>query len=100
MKNIYSHTLRLAAFSSFSLLALSACSTQKEVVAREKETVYVVQTTEREVPGAVEYVWEEPMVDVIDVPAGLDPEGYYYMPSHQEVVEIRQGRWEYHKKQQ
>lgn len=48
-------------------------------------------------PGVVQYVWEEPMVDVIEVPPGLDPEGHYYRPAHQEVVEIRQGRWRYHK---
>ena len=47
-------------------------------------------------PGVVEYVWEEPMVDVIEVPPGLDPEGHYYRPAHREVVEIRQGRWRYH----
>jgi hypothetical protein len=48
-------------------------------------------------PGVVEYVWEPPMVDVIDVPPGLDPEGHYYRPAHQEVVEIRQGRWKYYR---
>jgi hypothetical protein len=47
--------------------------------------------------GVVEYVWEEPMVDVIDVPPGLDAEGVYYRPAHREVVEIRQGRWQYYK---
>lgn len=52
----------------------------------------------RNVPGVVEYTWEEPMVDVIEVPPGLDPEGIYYRPAHEEVVEIRQGRWQYYKK--
>lgn len=47
--------------------------------------------------GVVEYVWEEPMVDVIEVPPGLDPEGHYYRPAHHEVVEVRQGRWQYYK---
>jgi len=51
-----------------------------------------------EAPGVVQEVWEEPMVDVIDVPPGLDPEGTYYRPGHQEVVEIRQGRWQYYNK--
>jgi hypothetical protein len=41
---------------------------------------------------------EEPMVDVVEVPPGLDPEGHYYRPAHEEVVEIRQGRWQYYKK--
>ena len=57
----------------------------------------VVQEVVRTAPGVVEYVWEEPMVDVIDVPPGLDPEGVYYRPAHQSIVEIRQGRWNYQK---
>lgn len=51
----------------------------------------------RTAPGVVEYVWEEPMIDVIEVPPGLDPDGIYYRPAHQEVVEIRQGRWKYYR---
>lgn len=58
----------------------------------------VVEYQVRNVPGVVEYVWEEPMVDVVDVPPGLDPEGHYYRPGHEEVVEIRQGRWQYYKR--
>ena len=54
----------------------------------------------RNVPGAYESIWEEPMVDVVDVPPGLDPEGHYYRPGHQEVVEIRQGRWQYYRRPQ
>lgn len=47
--------------------------------------------------GIAPHIWEEPMVDVIDVPPGLDPEGNYYRPAHQEVIEIRQGRWQYYR---
>lgn len=47
--------------------------------------------------GTTEVVWEEPMVDSVDVPPGLDPEGHYYRPGHQEIVEIRQGRWKPYK---
>ena len=47
--------------------------------------------------AVVEYVWEEPMVDTIDVPPGLDPEGHYYRPAHKSVVEIRQGRWRHYR---
>ncbi len=68
-------------------------STQPQV-AQAQLVEYRVQN----VPGAVEYIWEEPMVDVVDVPPGLDPEGHYYRPGHQEVVEIRQGRWQYYKR--
>jgi hypothetical protein len=58
----------------------------------------VVEYRVKEAPGVVEYVWEEPMVDVVDVPPGLDPEGHYYRPGHKEVTEIRQGRWQYYKR--
>lgn len=58
----------------------------------------VIEYQVRNVPGVVEYAWEEPMVDVVEVPPGLDPEGHYYRPAHQEVVEIRQGRWQYYRK--
>jgi hypothetical protein len=47
--------------------------------------------------GIAPHIWEEPIVDVVDVPPGLDPEGHYYRPAHQEVVEIRQGKWQYYK---
>jgi hypothetical protein len=78
--------------------ALSGCGccgfSNKTEVAKAQLVEYRVQ----DVPGAVEYIWEEPMVDVVDVPPGLDPEGHYYRPGHQEVVEIRQGRWQYYKR--
>jgi hypothetical protein len=81
-------------FSGLALF-LTGCFGQQDVeVVPEPVVEYRVQ----EVPGAVEYVWEEPMVDVVDVPPGLDPEGHYYRPGHQEVVEIRQGRWKYYKR--
>lgn len=48
-------------------------------------------------PGVVDFIWEEPMVDVVEVPPGLDPEGIYYRPAHHAVVEVRQGRWRYYK---
>jgi hypothetical protein len=68
----------------------SGCSTVKD---SRRQSVVV----EREYPvypeGSVEYVWEEPARDVVDVPPGLDPEGHYYRPSHQEVVESLPGRY-------
>lgn len=86
---------------SATLLALgtlaSACSTSSHT---EVAKPAVVEYQVRNVPGVVEYVWEEPMVDVVDVPPGLDPEGHYYRPGHQEVVEIRQGRWQYYRRPQ
>ena len=77
-------------------LGATACSSNTAPTEVSKPTVVEYQV--RDVPGAVEYVWEEPMVDVVDVPPGLDPEGHYYRPGHQEVVEIRQGRWQYYKR--
>lgn len=58
----------------------------------------VIKYEVRNTPGVVESTWEEPMVDVVEVPPGLDPEGHYYRPAHDEVVEIRQGRWQYYRK--
>lgn len=81
-------------------LGMSGCSMQ--TVPTEKQianahTSHQDHTSVRTAPGVVEYVWEEPMIDVIEVPPGLDPDGIYYRPAHQEVVEIRQGRWKYYR---
>jgi len=78
------------------LVSMIGCSQahSTKVLTREAQ---VHETYARSVQGVEEQIWEEPMVDVIDVPPGLDPEGYYYRPAHQAVVEIRQGRWKYMK---
>lgn len=85
---------------SVLVLAASGCGccggSKRVEVAKPSLVEYRVA----DVPGAVEYIWEEPMVDVVDVPPGLDPEGHYYRPGHQEVVEIRQGKWQYYKRPQ
>ncbi|MCB0335887.1 MAG: hypothetical protein KDD62_06260 [Bdellovibrionales bacterium] len=85
-------TLKILATMGFLSLGLSACMSHESVEEIVLERSYVVPD-----PGAVEYVWEPPLIDVVDVPPGLDPEGHYYRPAHQEVVEIRQGRWKYYK---
>lgn len=82
------------------ILLASGCSTGA-CNARNGECVTRTETIVQERyipadPGAVEFVWEPPMVDVVDVPPGLDPEGHYYRPAHQAVVEIKQGRWQYY----
>ena len=79
---------------------LSGCGCCGGSVKTEMAKANLVEYRVQDVPGAVEYIWEEPMVDVVDVPPGLDPEGQYYRPGHQEVVEIRQGRWQYYKRPQ
>ena len=74
---------------------LGGCSSSPPLV---RESRVIVE--ERPVvpdPGAIEFIWEPPLVDVIDVPPGLDPEGHYYRPAHQSIVEIRQGRWKYYR---
>lgn len=78
-------------------ILVTGCSTsgKTEVVKVEPD-----MTQARNIPGVVEFIWEEPMVDVIDVPPGLDPEGIYYRPGHQEVIEVRQGRWQYYRRPQ
>jgi hypothetical protein len=87
--------LCLLALSCVTMSALGCSSSSKTSVAQNdlgdaRAQVYVIKA-----PGIVEHVWEEPMVDVIDVPPGLDPEGRYYRPAHQSIVEIRQGHWRY-----
>ena len=83
-----------------TMSSLTGCSSKKSSPA-EVRTVYrevQVETPAEPVPGVVEYVWEEPMIDVIDVPPGLDPEGRYYRRGHQSIVEVRQGRWRHYDK--
>jgi uncharacterized lipoprotein YmbA len=78
--------------SALGLLSMVACGSSQ--VARS--TTVVQERYVPADPGAVEFVYEAPIVDVIDVPPGLDPEGIYYRPAHQSIVEIRQGRWQYY----
>lgn len=83
---------------SLTISVLTGCSSRSDVVKAPPPQAQLVEYRVQDVPGAVEYVWEEPMTDVVDVPPGLDPEGHYYRPGHQEVVEVRQGRWQYYKR--
>lgn len=70
-------------------MTLTGCSSSSRSRA-EMEPYDAMATNEQ---GVQTGVWEPPMVDVIQVPPGLDPEGHYYRPAHDEIVEIRQGRW-------
>ncbi len=87
------------------LLCLSGCYTVttrtelQEVGSVSDESVIVTRQAsngQQEAPGQATLIWEEPMVDVVDVPPGLDPEGHYYRPAHKNIMEIRQGRWQYY----
>ena len=90
---------------TLSLLALSGCATVYRRgapmgdVSEAFADMSINPNLSSSQSGVVEYVWEEPMVDVVQVPPGLDAEGIYYRPAHNEVVEIRQGRWQYYKQQ-
>lgn len=81
----------LTAFAS--VLVFSGCTRTVETTVPVYREVIAEIPANPNPPGVVEYIWEEPMVDVVTVPPGLDPEGHYYRPAHQEIVEIRQGRW-------
>ena len=85
MKNI-------SIFMAFGVVLIAGCTPPPQDPVQPE----VISTTEK-VPGALDFIWEEPMVDVVDVPPGLDPEGTYYRPGHQETVEIRQGKWKYYR---
>ena len=97
MKNIIIK-FGLCAIGVLGLTSLQGC--YQVVMPAETKTVMKEVSIEREgtpPPGTVQYIWEEPMVDVVDVPPGLDPEGHYYRPGHQAVVEIRQGKWRHYR---
>ncbi len=89
--------LKLGVVLVGALLFCTGCSTSSRVSSEGNSMVATCPNCGPTPPGVTEFVWEEPMVDVIDVPPGLDPEGHYYRPAHQEIVEIRQGRWKYYK---
>ena len=59
---------KLALVLTLSGVTIAGCSSQPAPTAPP-----VIEYQVRNVPGVVEYAWEEPMVDVVDVPPGLDP---------------------------
>lgn len=80
-----------------SLIACSSAVTRTELqeISQIPDTTTANMYDPSPESGVVPYVWSPPIVDVVDVPPGLDPEGHYYRPAHKEIVEIRPGRWEY-----
>lgn len=90
-----SNTVKMA-LTMLLLAGLASCSTQQAQTNTPERYAEVVKPDPQ---GVEEAIYEPPMVDIVDVPPGLDPEGIYYRPGHQEVVEIRQGRWKYKEKQ-
>jgi len=87
MKGIYF----ASSLGTSMVLLLSGCSSTSR--SRAELEPYEAMTAQEQ--GVHPGVWEPPIVDVIEVPPGLDPEGHYYRPAHEEIVEIRQGRWNY-----
>ncbi len=84
----------IALFSVFLFLGLGGCSASME--ARSSRDQIIVKEEGSEIPatGSVSYAWEEPMMQVVDVPPRLDPDEVVYIPGHQEVIEVRPGRWQ------
>jgi len=97
--NLTKKCAKLTILALCVVAGLSACATSRGRVVTHDDVRdgAEIAVARESIPGVVEYIWEEPMVDTVDVPPGLDPEGHYYRPAHQEVVEIKQGRWKYHR---
>jgi hypothetical protein len=78
--------------SLICLTGTSACGQQSARMVPVHQIEVVAE--ENPVPGTVRKPWVEPMIDVVKTPGQLDPEGNYYLPEHEEVVEIRHDRFE------
>ena len=63
-------------------------------LAPERSRAEILDAQDRPVPGTVDRLYIEPMYDQVRVPAKLDPNGIFYRPSHQTIVEIRQERFQ------
>ncbi|MCB0330946.1 MAG: hypothetical protein KDD70_14845 [Bdellovibrionales bacterium] len=96
MKNSLLSPLALLLCSTLFVGCSGTMNSSQPGMASGQATQIYIQEPVRTAPGVVEYVWEEPMVDVVEIPPGLDPDGVYYRPAHQSIVEIRQGRWKYY----
>ena len=96
-----SQELRIVVCGMGAVLLLSGCfsrSSSPMVSTGDVSTVVIhqpINELEREpVPGTVNDVWAEPMIDTVQVPAQLDPHGIYYRPTHKTLAEIRPGRYQ------
>lgn len=88
-------------FGGLTTLLLSGCFSRPNspmVSTGDVSTVVIrqpINELEREpVPGTVNDVWAETMIDTIRVPGQLDPHGVTYRPSHNTLAEIRPGRYQ------
>jgi hypothetical protein len=79
-----------------SLLTLTACSgvSSRGTTLTTIQRAPINELQRDPVPGTVNDVWVEPMYDTIRVPGRLDPKNVYYRKAHNELVEIRPGRFQ------
>jgi len=73
------------------LLLFTGCSSKPQgpLVISQDEVVLV---PENDIPGTVRRTWEEPMVDVVDVPGQVDPTNTYYRLPHKTLQRVRPGK--------
>lgn len=71
----------------FIVPAFVSCSAKQPAVER-----IVIEAQENAVPGTVNGVWQEPIIDTVRVPGQIDPQGTYYRAPHQTIVEVQPGR--------
>lgn len=79
------------------LIGLIGCVTRAPAPALQTASPTIVREVtvdaeENAVPGTVTEDWEEPMYDVADQPAQIDPAKNYYRARHKTVIEVRPGR--------
>ncbi len=80
-------------FPILAILLLASCSKNtNEIPLRAREIP--LNVTENPVPGTVNKLWKEPMYNQVQVPAQLDPNGIYYRPAHNTIVEIRKDKFQ------
>ena len=94
--NLWRSEMYKMIFISIPLVfSLAACSSKKVNTEIPYEARLIkIDVQENSVPGTVQEVYIEPMVDQVQVPGRLDPNGVYYIPPHQEVVEIRRDKYQ------
>jgi len=90
MKQMTKNTIVLMA----GIFAVSCSTATPEPLPVEwpQEEIVELEVQENNVPGTVTEPWEEPIINIVDVPAQLDPTGIYYRPAHRVPVEIVPGR--------
>jgi hypothetical protein len=80
------------------LLIIGLVGCAKTTSQGETKTIVVRETIneleKEQVPGTENEVWIEPMVNVVRVPAQIDPKGVYYRLPHTTLYDIRPGKFQ------